>query len=97
MNNFKSNFLKLINSIYFKKRLKFFTDNLHLSKRNNIILKKNIFFTLPLVINDQKVLKKRKRKKNFLISSLGPMRLEKGAEFISTILEKYDLEKIILK
>ena len=93
VNNFKSNFLKLINSTYFKKRLKFFTDNLYLSKRNNNILKKKIFFTLPLVIKDQKILKKKIRKKNFLISCLGPMRLDKGAEFISNILEKYDLDK----
>ena len=45
VNNFKSNFfLKLINSTYFKQRLKFFTDNLYLSKRNNNILKKNFFY-----------------------------------------------------
>ena len=90
----KKNLINLIKSKYYSDKISFFTDNIYLTKKNNNYLRKNIFKTLPLIIKHRfKVKKNNSSDQLFNLSSVGPMRLDKGLNFIKKVLKKYNLSK----
>lgn len=94
----KKNLINLIKSKYYSDKIYFFTDNIFLTKKNNNYLGRNIFKTLPLIIKHRYKLKKNNSSDQlFNLSSVGPMRLDKGLNFIEKVLKKYNLNKNKIK
>ena len=89
----KKSILDLKRSKYYYNKITFFSDNVLLSKKNNKFLGYNIFKTLPLIVKHSSYRNNKRSDNLFNLSFVGPMRLDKGVNFIKNILKKYDFSK----